>query len=33
MVLRDRDRFKNILLVNDRFHKVTKYVKRFSVFA
>jgi hypothetical protein len=33
MVLRVRDRFENILLMNDRFHRVTKYVKRFSVFA
>jgi len=33
MVLRGRDRFENILLMNDCFHRVTKYVKRFSIFA
>jgi hypothetical protein len=33
MVFCGRDRFENILLMNNRFHRVTKYVKRFSVFA
>jgi len=34
MLLRGPDRSENILLMlNDRFHRVTKYVKRFSVFA
>jgi hypothetical protein len=33
MVLRGRDRFENILLMKDRFHRVIKYDKRFSVFA
>jgi hypothetical protein len=33
MVFRGQDCFENILLMNDRFHKVTEYVKRFSVVA